>query len=250
MAVTFGAASTSVTGSFSNPVTVTGFATAGSDRVGIAHYGGQSDGAISGVTWNGVAMTQAVDNTQISTIAGNILAGCWYIVNPPTGASNVVFSFTDDFAGRVCASYFNGVDQSTPVRAGSAQEAEILGGSGALSVACSCSAGDMGVESSVQYGGTGLSSPLGTQIFNAEDATALERWGAGSYRAAAGSTVQLGWTADTDDSAIAGFALQAASGGVVNDEAAADGVAATSAVGSMSVSAVPPPPYTLTRVTG
>lgn len=205
MPVAFGSSATAV-GDFVSTLTVSAFATAGSDRVGIVHLGGNSEaGAVNGVTWNGVSMTLVVE----FVVGGVVGASLWRIIAPPTGASDVVATFTPDFSGAMCASYFTGVDQTTPIRAGSTGTDGVAGGE-VMSVACASANGDMGIDAAGGSGGA-LSSPLGTQIFNLESVGASDRWGAGSYRASVGATVTMGWTG-ADDCAMVAASLQAAGG--------------------------------------
>src|SRR5437899_1981184 len=64
--------------------------------------------AITGVTYGGTALTQAVADTQKPT--GSI----WYLVNPPSGAS-VVVSSSPSKGAIIGVISFTGVDQSTPI---------------------------------------------------------------------------------------------------------------------------------------
>lgn len=69
---------------------------------------------VSGVTYNGVAMTKAAEVTD-STF-GVVYASLWSLVAPATGANNVVVSFTGTpsvMSGASAVSY-TGVDQTTP----------------------------------------------------------------------------------------------------------------------------------------
>lgn len=79
-----------VTGTTSGTTTLTlNRATAGSNRIGFACYTWTDQGnTISTPTWNGSNMT-LVDTAFESCCAGQ-RASLYYILNPPTGASNVV----------------------------------------------------------------------------------------------------------------------------------------------------------------
>src|SRR5438128_3227617 len=64
---------------------------------------------ITGVTYGGTALTQAVADTQKPT--GSI----WYLVNPPSGTASVVVTSTPSKGAIVGVISFNGVDQTTPI---------------------------------------------------------------------------------------------------------------------------------------
>src|SRR3989475_102101 len=65
--------------------------------------------AITGVTYGGTALTQAVADTQKPT--GSI----WYLVNPPSGTASFVVTSTPSKGAIVGVISFTGVDQSTPI---------------------------------------------------------------------------------------------------------------------------------------
>src|SRR5438445_3521187 len=65
--------------------------------------------AITGVTYGGTALTQAVADTQKPT--GSI----WYLVNPPSGTASVVVSSSPSKGAILGLISFTGVDQSTPI---------------------------------------------------------------------------------------------------------------------------------------
>ena len=64
---------------------------------------------ITGVTYGGTALTQAVADTQKPT--GSI----WYLVNPPSGTASVVVSSSPSKGAIIGVISFTGVDQSTPI---------------------------------------------------------------------------------------------------------------------------------------
>src|SRR5207245_4175775 len=66
--------------------------------------------AITGVTYGGTALTQAVADTQKPT--GSI----WYLVNPPSGTASVVVSSSPSKGAIIGVISFTGVDQSTPIQ--------------------------------------------------------------------------------------------------------------------------------------
>jgi hypothetical protein len=74
------------------------------------------DRVISGITYNGTALTQAV--SQDDTSAGdNMRAEVWYLVNPPVGTASVVVSFAGGgpTRGQAGAVSFTGAAQTSPV---------------------------------------------------------------------------------------------------------------------------------------
>ena len=90
-----------------------GKTTAGANRLGEwkgAWYNGGE--AITSITWGGVAMTKAEDEFEVT--GWGVASAIYYIVNPPTGASDIVVTWnsTCDMIGVV--SSYKGVDQSTP----------------------------------------------------------------------------------------------------------------------------------------
>lgn len=73
-------------------LTITGKTTTGSNRVGgVSVMWNSQTPVITGATWNGVAMTIALQGTE--TVDGSLGAAILYIVNPPTGASNIVITW-------------------------------------------------------------------------------------------------------------------------------------------------------------
>ena len=97
-------------------LTITGKTTAGANRCGVVSVGWTNETpVISGATWNGVAMTiveQGAETAQISLGAGLLV-----IVDPPTGAADIVITFDAAATAQAMAYSFTGVDQATPVSA-------------------------------------------------------------------------------------------------------------------------------------
>lgn len=95
-------------------LTISSKTTAGSNRCGIVCVAWNTDAAnVTGVTWNGVAMTHVATATE-SAGAGQE-STIYSIVNPPTSASDIVVSFNTTAAAYAVASSYNGVDQTTPI---------------------------------------------------------------------------------------------------------------------------------------
>ncbi len=103
------ATSTSTTNTdASGHVTISFTVGTGTNRLLI--LGGTVDNnAITGVTYAGTALTQAVADTQ------KPFASIWYLVNPPSGTANVVVTSTALKGAVIGVISFTGVDQTTPV---------------------------------------------------------------------------------------------------------------------------------------
>ncbi len=71
--------------------------------------------SITGVTWNGVSMTQHITSTLTSDLGDGI--AIYGLVAPATGTHNLVISFSPScsFGGVVIEKDWSGVDQTTPV---------------------------------------------------------------------------------------------------------------------------------------
>lgn len=84
-----------------------------------------SDLAITGITYNGVALTKAIDRNSADSPASNTLSTeIWYLVNPPSGTHSVAVTFTGTVTTSVgYASSAQNIDQTNPV--------DVTGGSNA-----------------------------------------------------------------------------------------------------------------------
>lgn len=70
----------------------------------VALRGGNSEGdKVTGVTYNGVAMTKITSVTSPST--GNITISLWYLLNPSSGSNTVTASLSSGFLGGGSISY-------------------------------------------------------------------------------------------------------------------------------------------------
>lgn len=83
----------------------------GSDRVLIVGAMTQG-GSVTGVTYNGVSMTLL---TSQNTTGGMEFSSIYYLVNPPSGAHNIVVSATGASYTFAAAADYTGVDQTTPL---------------------------------------------------------------------------------------------------------------------------------------
>jgi len=90
-------------------VTTHSHTTAGSNRLLLvgAYFGGA--GGVSSVTYGGQSMTLLK-----SYVSGTDYTVIYYLVAPPVGANNVVFTTVSSTNPQLRALSFNGVDQSTP----------------------------------------------------------------------------------------------------------------------------------------
>lgn len=174
-----------VTGTYTNALnkTLSGKTTAGANRVGIVHIGGILNAAPS-VTWDGVSM-QPIDTELNSTVGASL----FYIVNPPTAASDIIISFNGNSFGAAAASSYQDCDIGDPIRAfNSAND----NGAGDPTVNVSSAVGDLVVDAMGEYNDIDVTVGAGqTQVLNDDDgATAA---GCGSYESGAAS-VTMSWT--------------------------------------------------------
>lgn len=101
---------------------------AGTDRfliVGLQYYVGSGGGgnvAITGVTYNGVAMTQIASVSPQSSSGGGSIA-FYYLANPDTGTNNISVSWTgsNSYLGGT-ASSFVGINQTPTITASGADD--------------------------------------------------------------------------------------------------------------------------------
>lgn len=180
----------------------------GSDRllvVGCAINSGAS-AAVSGVTYNGVAMTSAGAAVMDG---GNTEVSLWYLVAPATGANNIVVSISGTISGIAAGgTSFTGVDQATPV----GTYASANGNSSTASVSVSSESGGMVIDIAGCFITRTLSVGSGqTQRFNTSGGFVVV--GAGSTEPGA-SSVTMSWSLSSADNwAIAALPIKAATGG-------------------------------------
>lgn len=106
MAISFGSQSTAVIQGSGSSQTMA-FTTAGSDRFLLVGVLTQSNQTCSGVTYNGVAMTQ-IGSPQFYVAANENWSG-WYLLNPAVGANNIVATFSGSCVSGICPAYYTGV---------------------------------------------------------------------------------------------------------------------------------------------
>ena len=115
MAIAFDAAVGGEDNTAGTSITLSLTVGSGSDRMLVVGVGTGVTGGIyrvSGVTYNGDAMTQ-----RVGTIApqANFVHGLWYLINPDSGTNNVVASFsTSASLSWMGAAAYTGVAQTAP----------------------------------------------------------------------------------------------------------------------------------------
>lgn len=87
--------------------------TSGSNRILFVSVTINGGGAanISGVTYGGVSMT-AVTGSPIEFVGNNIELSAWYLINPSSGANNVVVTSTSGRDKAIVATSYSGAKQS------------------------------------------------------------------------------------------------------------------------------------------
>lgn len=190
-----------------SPITFSHTCGAGSDRglvVGLA-WNASAGMAITGVTYNGVAMTHT---GATGTDGTNRRSTQYALANPASGANTVSVAFTGTasligFGG----SSYTGVDQTTPIRAGTPNS----GGNttGNPSIAITSQTDDMVVDMghfSAISAAVGAGQTQRFQVAAGDRACASDEPGA--------SSVTMSWTLTAGGPwAICGFSLAAAGGG-------------------------------------
>lgn len=174
--------------------------TSGSNRVGIVAVGGVSFGTngVSGVTWNGVAMT------LVDQLKPDMAASLWYIVNPPTASSTVTITFDGLWQGYGIVASYQDVDQVTPI--GTAAKTSGTGSTASLSV--TSATGELVVDALGYYSLVPTVGSGQTQVGNGSNAGG-DRWGAHSYESGAAS-VTMDWTGSGSVWSIVGVSLKPA----------------------------------------
>lgn len=170
-------------------------------------------GNISGVTFNGVAMTFQQDNGA-GTSGTHERTSMWTLVAPATGAHNVVASFSpnNQFGGDFIISSWSGVHQTVPVGNKNADYNETTLAS-PYTLALTINADSVAVDH-IYRNSTGAMTQGGSQslIHEGADNGAGERIGA-SYKAGASSDMTWTWGAGPTRAAISAIELLPAPAG-------------------------------------
>jgi hypothetical protein len=200
-----GEANVTAAGTSASTITFSAKTTAGSDRIGILSIAIANAAVITSVTWNGSNMTQAV-SAQNPT--DNRYAVIYYIINPPTAASDIVVSTSapTDYVGVV--SSYSGAHQTT-------QDGDTSSASGTTTPATvdvTSASGEMVVDA-LYFIGAGTSPSVGadqTQNGNSNQGT----WHGASSREAGAATTTMSWTLTSSTRwTIVGFSIRATASG-------------------------------------
>lgn len=211
-----GAAGSATNGSGADPgLTYTVAADADCLVVGVSLFESNGGiGTVTGVTYNGVAMTQVV--TTADSFAGGpyTRAYLFRLVAPATGAHAVAVTFSGAQGIVVGAQGFKGVDQTTPV-SNSDSATSGAGTSATATVAVTSAVGEYTIDTVTAA--AGLSAPTQTQLWVLGSTTGFGfNFGAGSEATGAGS-VTYQWTlAASDIWSHVALSLQAAGGGAAD----------------------------------
>lgn len=158
--------------------------------------------SVTGVTYGGVAMTLLKDGTQ--SLEYN---SAWYLLNPPTGANNVVITGSEaDYINGGAASFY-GVDQTTGVH----NATVATGNSTTPSVTVTSATGELVVDGFLfGYSETISAGASQTILYNQKLSTANRTIGASTQAGA--SSVTNSWTASAAHNWVdIGFSLIPAS---------------------------------------
>lgn len=212
-AISHAAVAFSVNGgsSFSNASNTLSFNLAGiisgTNLIGIVHvgwHGGSTQCSATLPTWAGVNMTSA---GAAATSVANFMSQTFWIASPGTGTPTIVITCTGT-PGSIWADgiTYTGVNQSTPVRAGSYNTA--IGVSGTAQVVITSQSGDM---TNTTTADGSISSPTTNQTLrNSQNSAAILT--SGSDDAAGAATVTHTWTLSAGVSwSVEGFSIAAAS---------------------------------------
>jgi hypothetical protein len=143
--------------------------------------------AVSGVTYGGVALTQAIQNSY--TVSYPHINAIFYLVNPTPGTANVVVTVGNGAVASV-ASCFSGVNQSTPIN----QTTYVNTASTATpNLNLTVSPNEMVVDSLYNYGSS-TSSVGGSQTLIGSDAYSPIRNSSSYLRNTNGNSLNMAWT--------------------------------------------------------
>lgn len=202
-----------------SPTTQSVVPSAGSNTilVAIACYDNTSGMSISGVTFNGIALTQAGADDHNAT--GHEYAGLWYLVNPPTGSHALVITESGGTIGDIYggASMFTGVDQGTPIRPGSYSTGggtAKTDGSGNYSLVISSNSNDLTITC-INSGAS--ATHTSNQTRDGQSIAGIYGF-AWDHATSPASSVTHTWTGTANSQiAVVGFSLQAAGGETVGE---------------------------------
>lgn len=102
--------SSSTSGASQVPALTWSHVSSGLNRLLVVQVSTEAAATVSGITYNGVALTQAVTNTN-----GTLKSEQWYLIAPPVGTYNIIVSVTPNAYITAGAETLNTVDQSSPI---------------------------------------------------------------------------------------------------------------------------------------
>ncbi len=217
-AITCDTVQSSVTEADPQDVSYTVGTTSTSNRVVIVQTGSRGEtGDVVGVTFDGVAMTQ-IGTTALHTTSNPDIGSALWI---KTGVSSGTYPVSVDWTGTILSSTVvvytcYGVDQTTPVRAGSPNTATASATS--VSVAISSAVGDLVIDG-VNVGslGAGAAPAMGasqTEIYAGCIANSGDNQDTCGSTEPGAASVTMSWSAGTSENwATVGASLVAAAAG-------------------------------------
>lgn len=177
---------------------------AADDRLLVVFVGTLSSASVSGITWNGTALTKA-DAISYST-GTNPRGELWYLAAPATGTANLVVTMSGSTTAAVVFDFYANVDQTTPL----GTVAKTSGASGASSLAISAGANDLVVDGFVYSRATNAwADAAAGQLLNRQ-ASADGTWAlstSGRYKTLDGS-VTNSWSGQSGPYASVGVAIK------------------------------------------
>lgn len=183
----------------------------GSDLILIVGVGMSGDASPTGVTYNGVALTQVPSGSVVFNTG--YICELWYLVGPATGAHDVVISRT--YSGRIyaCSLSYTGVSSGAPL--GTAATA---GSAGSTSFTVDVSAATNYVVVDICYVASGAATSITQGAGQTKRVEALDGVNIGNVAAmseeAGAATVTMSWThgGASEPWGIVGVALKPATG--------------------------------------
>lgn len=166
-----------------------------------------SDRLVSGVTFDGVAMTRA---TTLDATNSNVSSGIWYLVNPGVKTADVVITVGGAIGfSTQGAVYFSGADTSSPIG-----NNNVATGSGtAIANSISTTVGNVVVDAVASENSTGLTVDASQTAIYSQVNSARGR--GASYETAAGASTSMDWTILGNQWCSTAVEIKAAVGGTV-----------------------------------
>lgn len=147
----------------------------------------QSSGAVTSATFNGVAMTKAINKVLVS--GSNYECAIFYLVNPPTGTYNVVVNFSASSNYAVGAASFFFVNQASP--ADNTNSTSAASGAPVLSITTVEKA--LIIDSIISAAATARTQGAGQSVIHTQTINGGDS-GAGSYKiATSAGSYNMSW---------------------------------------------------------